>query len=171
LLLTDDTEARACGQHHATVALAGAAGDQRVDRRGKAELRRRGNVVNAAVGDQNRARDPVGRHVGERCPECGKQLGAVDLAAAGAGIDRPHFESRNAPELLDERAARCLGHLRAVAKTLACALVHHYGSDRGQGFALLAGERGVGEGQQRQRQRQRPHERAARAREQQEPDH
>ena len=54
-------------QHHAAVALVRLPGDQRMHRRGEAERRGLGrHVVHAAVGDQDRAGDAVGRHVGER---------------------------------------------------------------------------------------------------------
>ena len=66
LLLADYTEARRLDQFDAPVSLARMAGDQRVQRRFEAERRDiGGNVMDNAVGDENRRADPVGRNVAE----------------------------------------------------------------------------------------------------------
>ena len=57
------------------VALALVAGDQRMQRRVEAERAGRGgDVVGDAVGDEDRAADPLGRRVGERRAQRGEQF-------------------------------------------------------------------------------------------------
>ena len=84
------------------------AGDQRMHRRGEAERRGLGrHVVDAAVGEHDRAGDAVGRHVGERGAERREQPRAVGLAVGLAGFDDAHLEARDAAEPLgQQRRAR-----------------------------------------------------------------
>ena len=73
LRLADDAEARRGNQRNAAVAFVRVPGDQRVDRRGKAERGGvGGHIVDAAVGDHDDAGDAIGRHVGERRTERGE---------------------------------------------------------------------------------------------------
>ena len=144
------------------------AGDQRVQRRGKAERGRVGrHVVHAAVGDQDGAGDAVGRHVGKRRRQRREQPRAVGLAVGRARFGDAHFQAGDALEPLDQRRARGFGLRVAVAEILARALVDDDGGDRGDRIAVFAGERRVGERQHHQSERQRPHRRAAAARQQQ----
>ena len=155
-------------QHHAAVDLVRMAGDQRVQRRGKAERGDVGrHVVHAAVGDQDGAGDAVGRHVGKRRRERREQPRAVGLAVGGAGFGDAHFQARNALEPLDQSCARGFRLRIAVAEILARALVDDDGGDRRDRVAVFAGERGVGQRQHEQAERERPHRRATAAREQQ----
>ena len=110
LRLADDAEPRRGHQHDAAVALIGGPGDQAVHRRSEAERGGvLGHVVDAAVGQENRTGDPVGRHVGERRAERREQPRAVGLAIRLAGFDETHVEVRDAAEPLGQRGAGLLG--------------------------------------------------------------
>ena len=54
-----------------------------------------GHVVDAAVGDEDRARDALGRNVRKRGTERRKQARSLALAVIAAGIDRAHLEAGN----------------------------------------------------------------------------
>ena len=150
------------------VALVLLPGDQRMHRRLEAERGGVGrNVVDAAVGDQERAGDAVDRHVRQRRGQRAEQLGAVGLAVGLSGIDDADFEALDLLQAVDQRFLRLRGLACAVAEILARALVDDDGGDRGQRLAVLAGEGGIGERQQDQRQRGDAHRGAARAAEQQ----
>ena len=78
--------------------------DQRMHWRGKSERSDLGrNVVHAAVGEQDRAGDAVGRHIGERGAERREQPRAVGFAVGLARFDEAHVEAGNAAEPLGER--------------------------------------------------------------------
>jgi len=93
--------------------------------------------VNAAVGDEERAGDAVGRHVRQRRGQRAEQSGAIGFAVGPAGFDDAHLKALDLLQAIDQRLSRLLGFLRARADILARALVHHHGRDRGQRFALL----------------------------------
>ena len=79
-------------------------------RRVEAERRDfRRHVMHAAVGEQDRAGDAVGRHVGERRIQRREQPRAVGFAVGLAGLDEAHVEAGDAAEPLGERRARGLG--------------------------------------------------------------
>ena len=126
-----------------------------------------GHVMDAAVGDQEGAGDPIRRHIGERRAQRREQSRPVSLAVGDAGFHHPHVEIGNAAEPLVQRSPRFLGLFGALAKILARALVDHDGCDRRQRLAVLAGEGGVGERQQYQRQRGDAHRSPSGAAEQQ----
>ena len=168
LRLADDAEARGLREHDAAVDLVGVAGDQRVQRRGKTEHGGVGrHVVHAPVSDHDRAGDAVGRHVGERRGQRREQPRALVLAVGLAGIGDAHFQSADALEPRNERVARGLRLLGAVAEILARALVDDDGGDRGDRVAVFARQRRIGERQHHQDQRDRAQQRAAAARQQQ----
>ena len=67
LLLVDDSEARRGDQGNAAITFVRAAGNQRVQRRGKAKggsIRR--HVMDAAIGEHDCASNAIRRHVGQR---------------------------------------------------------------------------------------------------------
>ena len=124
LRLADNAEARRGNERDAAVAFVRVSGNQRMDRRGKAErggVRR--YVMHAAVGDHDDAGDAIGRHVGQRRTECGEQSRAVGLAVGLSGFHHARFEAGNAVQPLDDRGTCGVGLLGAVAETLARALV------------------------------------------------
>ena len=154
LRLADDAEARCGDDHDTAVALVGDAADEGVNGRGESERAGvGGHVVNPAVGDEDRARHAVRRHVGERRVERGEQAGAVGLAVGLAGLHHPHLDAGNALQALGHGGAGGFGLGGALAEILARALVDDDHRDRGQGIAVLAGERGVCERKHEQRQR------------------
>ena len=166
--LSDDAETRRGRNRDAAVALVLASGDQRVHRRLEAERGGvGGNVMHPAVGDQERAGDAVDRNVRQRRGQRAEQFGAVGLAVGLSGLDDAHFQPLDLLQRVDQRFLRLRRLLVARAEVLARALVDHDGRDRGQRFAVLAGEGGIGERQQDQRQRRDAHGSTARAAEQQ----
>ncbi len=52
--------------------------------------------MDAAVGDEDGAGNAVGRHVGQRRVQGGKQPGAVSLAIRLAGLDHARLDAGNA---------------------------------------------------------------------------
>ena len=168
LALPDDAEARRGGDGDAAVALVLLPGDQCVHRRLEAERGgARGNVVDAAVGDQERAGDAVDRHVRQGRGQRAEQFRAVGLAVGLSGLDDADFEALDLLQAVDQRFLRLCGLAVAVAKVLARALVDDDGRDRGEGIAVLAREGRIGERQQEQRERGHAHRGAACARHQQ----
>jgi len=167
LALAHDAEAGGLLQVDAPVPLAGAAGDQAVDRCRKAEPGGIGrSVMHAPVGDQDGAGDALRRHVRQASGQGREQAGAIGLAIAGTGLKRAHLDPGNAPQPFRDRRAGGLGLRGPVAEILAGALVHHHRHHRGERRALLPRQGGVGEGRQSRRQRQSAEYGAAGAREQ-----
>jgi hypothetical protein len=123
-----------------------------------------GHIMNAAIGDQDGARDAIRRHIGERRRQRGEQLGAIGFAVGGAGFGDADLESRNALEPFDEGGARSLCLLGAIAEILARALVDDDGGYRRYRIAVFASERGICERKHHQAQRERAQRRAAASR-------
>ncbi len=165
LRLPDDAEARRGDERDAAVALVLVAGDEGVERRGKAERAGVGrHVVDAAVGDHDDAGDAIGRHVGEARAQRGEQAGAVGLGVRLAGLDHAHLEPGHAVQPLDDGGARFFGLPRAVAEILARALVDHDDGDGAERIAVLAREGGVRQRQHDESERDGAHDGAAAAR-------
>jgi hypothetical protein len=113
--------------------------------------------MHAAVGDEHGARDPIRRHVGERCAQAREQPRAVGLAVGGAGLDGAHFKPLNAAQALRHGGACGLGLLVTFAEALAWALVDDDDRNGWQRLAVLARERRIGERQRRKAERERAH--------------
>jgi hypothetical protein len=128
-----------------------------------------GNVVHAAVGDQETAGDAIDRHVRQCRGKCAKQFCSIGLAVGLAGLDDAHFQPLHLFQGIDEGFLRLRSFLRALAEVLARALVDHDGGDRGQRLAVLAGKGRVRQSEQHQRQRKHANGSAARAAEQEQP--
>ena len=153
----------AADNRDAAVTLVLAAGDQGMHRRLEPERRGvGGNVVHPPVGDQERAGDAIDRNVRERRSQRTEQMRAVGFAVGLAGLDHADFKPLDLLQLVDQRLARLLGLLGAIAEILARAFVDHDHRDRRQRLAILAGERRIGERERDQRQGCDPHRRAAR---------
>ena len=168
LRLSDNAEARRIGEDDAAVAFVGASGDQRMQRRRHAERGSiGGHVMDAAIGDHDRAGHAIRRHVRQGGGEGREQPGAVGLAVGLAGLGDAHLKARNTIEPLDQGGAHRLGLRGAVAEFLARALVDDDRGDRWNRLAILARDRRIGERQHHQRQRNRAYQRATAAREQQ----
>src|SRR6185295_2975682 len=69
LLLADDTEARGRGEHDAAVTLTIAPGNDAVYGCRETQQRCVGHIVNAPIGDHDRARNAIGWNVGEGSAE------------------------------------------------------------------------------------------------------
>ena len=168
LRLSDDAETGSGGNRNASVAFVLATGDQRMQRSLKAKRRGvRGNVVNPSVGDQERAGDPIDWNVRQRRGQRTEQFSAIGLAIGLAGLDYPHLQSLDLLQAIDQRLLCVFGLAGAVTEALAGTFVDDDGGGRRQRFAILAGERWVGERQQDQDERRDAYRRAACAAEQQ----
>ena len=169
LRLADDAEARRLRQHHAAVDLVAVAGDQRMQRRGKAERRRIGrHVVHAAVGDHDGAGDAVGRHVGQRRGQCREQPRAVGLAVRRARFGDAHFQAGNALEPLDQRSPRAASVCALRSPKFWLGLLSTMtAATEGIGSRSSRVSDGLASASTISRERQRAHRRAAAARQQQ----
>src|SRR5205085_12688144 len=116
----DNAKARRADELDAAITLARTAGDECVHRRGEAELRGLGRyVVHAPIGDEQRARDAIRRHVGERRAKRIEKARAIGLAVRLSGLDRAHFEARDAAEPLVDCGTHRLSLLLTIAEVLA----------------------------------------------------
>src|SRR5262249_59363068 len=118
------------------------------------------DIMKEAACDQDGGRDTIGRHIGERRRQGGEQLGTVGFAVGGAGFGNADLESRDALEPLEERSARGLRLLGAVAEILARALVDNDGGYRWYRVAVFAGKGRICEREHHQAQRKRAQRRA-----------
>ena len=170
LVAADDAEAGRLHEPDLAVALVGAAGDEGVQRGVEAEQLGRGrDVVDDAVGDEEHAGEPVGRHVGEGVGERREQAGAV-VAFAVAGLDEARLDVGQGGEAALQVVAHPVGHGRALAERLRGGAVEHDRDDVLDALALLLDEGGIGEGGDEQRQRQGAHDRDRPARDQRQHD-
>ena len=146
------------------VELAFLAGQKRVHRSIEAERRgRRGHVMHLAVGDHDHAREPVGRHVGQRLAEIGEQHGAVALAVGRGrgGMHPAHVEIGDRFELVLEGLADLVGARGASGDRLALAVVDHDRKHVVQRLAILLLQMRVGDGEQEEREAEEAQHRAA----------
>ena len=104
-----------------------------------------GNVVDAAVGDQEGAGDAIDGNIRQRRRQRAEQFGAVGFAVGLSGVDDAHFQSLDLLEAVDQGLLRLRRLLIAGAEILARALVDHDSGDRRQRLTVLAGEGGIGE--------------------------
>ena len=143
-----------------------------MQRRGEAQ---RGSfprrVVRAAIDQQIRAGDPIGRNVRQRCAERGEQTRPIGLAIRLCSLHGAYFQPGDTAKAVDQRRARGFRLLLALAEILARAFVDDDRGDGGERFAILAGEGGVCQRQHHQQQRDRAHDGAAAAGEEQQPRH
>ena len=164
LALSDNAEPWSGHEHHAPVALVLVTGDQRMDRRSKAErsgLAR--HVMDATVGDEENAGHPIVRYVSKRGAECREQPRTVGLPVGLSRLDKAHLEVCDAPQALGDGGARGLGLLQTIAKFLARALVDDHDGDRSQGIPIFARDRGIGESEHEQGKRNGAHQGATAA--------
>ena len=98
LIFAHDAIARRLDQLDTPLPLAFVACDQRMQRRVEAE-RGRGlrNVVRVAVGNYDRAADPLGRRIGERAAQSSEKLGPLGFGFVRARFRRPAGRRLRAP--------------------------------------------------------------------------
>ena len=151
--LADDAEVRRVDDPHAAIAPVLVAGDQAVQRSDQVldKLRVR-KVVDLAIGNEDRARDPVARHVGHQTFQRAVKVGAV---IAGAGLQRAHFQRLVLGEPGRQRRIGGFGGFRAVAELHALGAVEDHGGDRGQRLALLVHKRRIEQRRRQQHEAQR----------------
>ena len=155
LLLPDNAEPRRRNEHHSAVAFTRMPGDERMHGGGKSERARVcRHVVHAAMGQEDRARDLLRRHIGERLAERREQARAVALSIRLAGFDQCAVR---APECAaGARSAPCAPFRSAprVRRSSACALVefehvnevrHSRSSRVNEGYDQRGDDEGEGE--------------------------
>ena len=149
LVLADDAVPWRFDQFDAPLTLALVAGDQRVQRGVEAERGRRlGNVVHVAIGDHDRAADPLRRRVGERAPQRGEQFGALGFGFLARRFDDAQI---NVPESFQPRldlVAGFVGLLRPLANVLAAGTVDDQGDNVLERAAVLLDEIGIAKAEQ-----------------------
>ena len=90
LIFADNTVARSPDELDTPLPLALVTGDQRMQRRIETKrCRRLWDVVHIAIGDNNRAPDPVGRRIGKGAPQSSEQLGTFGFGFLARGFDNP----------------------------------------------------------------------------------
>ena len=157
LILADDAVARRLDQHDAALPLARMAGDQRMQRGVEPERGGRGgNVVDDAVGDQDRAADPLRRRVGERAAQRGEQLGAVGVQFLPRGFAHPHVDVAERLQARHHRVSRLIRLMRPLADVLTARTVDHDGDDVLERTAVFPHQVRVAQSEEKQRERQRP---------------
>ena len=156
LILADDAVARRLDQLDTPLPLALMAGDQRMQRRVEAK-RGRGlrNVVRDAVGDEDRAADPLGRRIGERAAQSGEKLRPFGFGFIARGFDDPQVDISKRLEPRLEFVARLVRLLGPLADVLALGTVDHYGDNVLERTAVLLNEIGIAEREQQERHAQR----------------
>ena len=159
----DNAEARCAFQNHPYVALIFAARHKAMDRTGQAKCA--GvcrNVVNLAVGDEERSGQTFGRDVPQCLCEVGEQSCAVTACSAAlAGFNNAYFNIIKRGQPFAQGLKRGFGLLRAAIKALAFAAVDNNGSDIGETLAFLALHHRICQGQNQGRKSQGAKRRAA----------
>ena len=137
-ILADEPETRGLHQFDTTVALTLAAGDEHMQRRVETERTCiGGTVMDNAIGDKQCAAYALGRHVGQRRVQRGKQARAVIAAVDTTAIDEAQIDIAKAAQILFDLGARPVGLCAARANGLARAAVQHHGDDVAQGLAVF----------------------------------
>ena len=120
LIFSDNAVARRLNELDSPLPLALMTGDQRVQRRIEPKRRRRlWNVVHVAVSDDDRAADPIGRHIGERASQSSEQLGPFGFGLVARSFDDPQIDVSKRFEPCLEFVARLVCLLRPLADALA----------------------------------------------------
>ena len=123
------------------------------------------HIVNLPVGQKNDAADPVGRHVGQRLPQCLEGAGAIRLqpVALDADGDFAQVDMVQAGELGGKGGAGGFGLGGAGGEGLALAAIGHQCHDGRERLAVFPDDRGIEEGGEEEQRGQRPPRRAGQA--------
>ena len=156
LILADDAVARRLNQLDTPLPLAFVAGDQRMQRRVEAK-RGRGlrNVVRVAVGDDDRAADPLGRRIGERAAQSSEKFGSLGFGFVARGFDDPKVDVSERLEPRFEFVARLVRLTWPLAYVLALGSIDHHGDNVLERTPVLLNEIGIEQSEQQQRHAQR----------------
>ena len=122
-----------------------------------------------AVGDEDDAGEPVGRHVGERVRQRREEPRAV-VALPVAGLDEARLDVGHAGEAALQLGADAVRHRRAVAERLRGRAVDDDRDDVLHPLAVLLHQRRIGERHQHERERDGAHDRHRPARDDREHD-
>ncbi len=150
-VLADDAEFRGFDEFNPPVALAFMAGDQPVHRRVEAKNVGGGNVVNDAVGDEDRRAHPLRRRVAEGLLQRVEQQRAAVVGIVGGGIDGAHLDIVERVQFGEHLLFGLLGLLRAVVEPVAAGVVDDHGDDVFERATVLVHQRWAGEAEQQKR--------------------
>ena len=139
-ILADNAETRTVDQHDPPVMLLRVSGNQCMQGGFETEaLDARfaafGRVMHLTVGDQDRTRHPLGRHIGQKTGQSGKQGGAVGVM--GGNVGDAHIQMRHLSELLLDLGAHGVGLALALVKLLRAGPVDHHRNHIIQRVAFL----------------------------------
>src|ERR1700677_4154183 len=110
--------------------------------------RRLWNVMRVAVGYDDRAADPLGRHIGERTPESSEQLGPFGSRLVARRFDDSQINVSERLEPCLELVARVVCLLRPLADSLALRTIDDQRDNVLEWTAVLLNEIGITEGDQ-----------------------
>ncbi len=145
----DDVVAGRANDGELAVPFAGGAGHEHMERRTEMERARIGRIVDFAVGDDDRARDAIGRRVGQGRVQRGEQRGAAGLRARIRAGEHFGFANLDVQgfELLAIGGNRLVGVGAARADLHALGAVDDKGDNVRQPLAGLMQDQRIGERQ------------------------
>ena len=143
----DDVVAGRANDGELAVPFAGGAGHEHMERRAEMEGPGIGGIVDFAVGDDDGARDAIGRRVGQGRVQRGEQRGAAGLRARIGAGEHLGFADLDVQrlELLAIGGKRLVGVGAARADLHALRAVDHEGDDVRQPLAGLMQDQRIGE--------------------------
>ncbi len=121
------------------------------------------DVVHVAVGNHDRAADPLRRRVRERPPQRGEELGALGVRFLPRGFDDAQIDVAERVETRLHLVAPLVSLPRSLADVLAGGAVDDEGDDVLQRAPVLLHEIGIAEAQDEEREGERPEPGAAHA--------
>ena len=164
LILADNAVSRRLDQFDAALPLALVPGDQRVQRGVEAKRRRGlGNVVHVAIGDHDRAADPLGRRVSKRAAQRCEQFGPLGVGFLARRFDDAQIDVSKRFEPRLDLVARLVGLPRPLADVLAAGTVDDDRDNVLERAPVLLNEIGIAQAKQQQRHAERAQPRAANA--------
>ena len=151
LIFPDNAVARCLNELDSPLPLAFVTGDQRVQWRIKSKRSRRPwNVVRVTVGDDDRATNSVGRHIGERAPQSTEQLGPFGFGLVTGGFDDSQIDVSKRLEPCLKLVARFICLLRPLADALALRTIDDQRNNVLERTASFLNEIGITKGNQQE---------------------
>ena len=117
--------------------------------------------MRVAVGNHDRAADPLGRRIGERAAQSGEKLGPLGFGFLARGFDDPQVDVSERLEPRLELVARFVCLPRPLADVLALGTIDHQGDNVLERAPVLLNEIGIAQAKQQERHAERAQPRAA----------